>query len=111
MIAHWAWWLIGAVGISGALCIGIGVVLGWPVLVGTKIGRVLLAVATLGIALIVALGKARQDGIQAEKDRQAKEDADFQNSQAARDRTIAADSDADLDRVLTDHGNTGSGQK
>ena len=102
MTTHWLWWAIGTFGIGGCILIAIGFFMGWPVIVGTKIGRTALAIlAALGGALLL-FAKARADGAAAQKAKQDKENADFLAKQKRTDAGIAAASDADLDRVLTD---------
>ena len=102
MTTHWLWWAIGTFGIGGCILIAVGFFMGWPVIIGTKIGRTALAIlAALGGALLL-FAKARAQGAADEKTRLEKDNADFIAKQKRTDAGIAATSDADLDRVLTD---------
>ena len=99
---HWVWWLVGTVGFGGAIMIAVGFVFGWPIIIGTKLGRIALAVFTAGISILVLYGKARNEGARAERDRQERENDDFLDQMRRRDADIEQLGDAELDRVLHD---------
>lgn len=104
---QWLWWLIGTVGVSGALMIGVGLIFGWPVIIGTKLGRTALAILTAGIGLVILYAKARAEGAAGQRTKQEKENAEFLGKVEASDAADAQLSDDELDRRLRDNGNTG----
>lgn len=93
---QYIWWIVGVVGIPGLVL----VVVFWPFVAGTKIGRVLIAIGGVVLAGLVALGYARQQGIELQRKRQEKENADFIKKHQDFQRDIDTRSDAELDRML-----------
>ena len=67
----WIWWIVGTVGLGGALLIGAVLIFGWPVIIGTKIGRMALAIGAGAVAIFGVFLKGRSAGAQAEKDKAA----------------------------------------
>ena len=65
------WWVIGIFGVSGTLLIGAILIFGWPVIVGTRIGRMLLAIGAGAAAIFGVYLKGRSEGAQSEKDKAA----------------------------------------
>ena len=65
----WIWWIIGTVGIGGALLIGAVLVFGWPVIIGTRIGRLALAVGAGVLAVFGVYLKGRAKGRAVERER------------------------------------------
>lgn len=56
-MSSWVWWAIGTLGLGGTLLVVAGFVVGWPVLLGSKIGRIAIAV---GLGVLAVLGFAAQ---------------------------------------------------
>jgi len=68
-MTHYIWWIIGTVGIGGAL-LGLAVLIfGWPVIVGTKVGRMLLAIGGAILAALSIFAKGKAKGRAAERER------------------------------------------
>lgn len=100
-MTHWLWWLIGTVGLGGALLTLAVFVVGWPAIIGTKAGRVLLAI---GVAILVALGmyaKGKAEGRAAERARLAALTAKEVANAAAERKRIDALTDEQVDAELS----------
>lgn len=93
------WLFFGAFGIGGVVL----VIIFWPFIVGTKLGRWLLAAGGGALAVLAILNRTRQEGARAERARQEKENADFLAAQKRRDAERSQLSNDDLDELLTDH--------
>ncbi len=65
----WAWWLLGTFGVGGVLLGGAVLIFGWPVIIGSKIGRMALAAGAVVLALLGLYAKAKQAGRLAERAR------------------------------------------
>lgn len=92
------WWLFGVVGVGGIVLI----IVFWPLLAGTKIGRMAIAIGAGVLGIFAILARARQQGAAAERQRQEKANADFLERQKHRDADIVGSTDADLDSLLRD---------
>lgn len=92
----WLWWAIGAFGVSGVLLM----IFGWPVIIGTKLGRMALAVGAGIAAGFTLLARARRQGADAERERQRKEDERFIEQDRQSDARIDRATDDELDRML-----------
>jgi type VI protein secretion system component VasK len=100
------WWWFGLVGIGGVIL----TFMFWPLLAGTKIGRMLLAIGAAVLGALAMLARARQQGADAERKRQEKRNADWIEKQKHRDADIAGSTDAALDDRLRDRSrNPGAG--
>lgn len=100
-------WLIGTFGLGGAILVGAILVFGWPVIVGTKLGRTLLAIGGAILFVITTYLKGRAEGEKVAKMNQEKANADFILEQERYRNSLDQLSDADLDRLLTDHRSQG----
>lgn len=49
----WVWWAVGTFGVGGVVLIGAVLIFGWPAVIGTRIGRIVLAI---GVAIVAAFG-------------------------------------------------------
>jgi len=65
----YVWWIIGTVGVGGALLIGAILIFGWPAIIGTKIGRRLLVVGAAALAVFGVYLKGRAKGRAVERER------------------------------------------
>ena len=65
----WLWWIVGTVGLGGALLIAVGFTVGWPVIIGTRIGRMALAIGAGALAVFGVLLKGRAQGRAAEREK------------------------------------------
>lgn len=108
-LSHWLWWAIGLFGAGGTLLIVLAALGFWPLIIGTRPGRLALAAVTAGIGLIILYAKVRAEGAASERARQEKEDAAFLDQVGARDAADAELGDAELDRRLRDNRNAGPG--
>ena len=61
------WWLIGTLGVGGTLLLIAVLVFGWPVLIGTKIGRLALAIAAGALAVFGIYLRGKAEGRAAER--------------------------------------------
>ncbi len=75
------WWAIGAFGLGGVLLIGAGLVFGWPIIIGTRIGRMALAIAAGAAAVFGVYLKGRAEG--AESVRKKQREASDRNREIA----------------------------
>lgn len=102
------WLLIGTFGLGGALLIGALLVFGWPVIIGTKLGRMLLAIGGAILFVITVFLKGRAEGEKVAKAHQEKTDATFIDEEARYRDELSHMSDDELDSLLTDHRSKGS---
>ena len=96
----WLWWIIGTVGVGGALLIGAILVFGWPVIIGTKIGRILLAVGAAALAVFGVYLRGRSEGRAAERKRLKKLTEKEVKHAAEERRRIDALTDEQVDEEL-----------
>jgi len=66
----WIWWAIGAFGIGGALLFAAVLIFGWPVIIGTRLGRMALAVGAGIVAVFGVFLKGKSEGAAKERARQ-----------------------------------------
>jgi type VI protein secretion system component VasK len=92
------WWWFAFAGIGGTIL----AIVFWPLIAGTKIGRMLLAIGAAVLGALAMLARARQQGADAERKRQEKENADFLEAKRRRDADIDRLNRDDLERMLTD---------
>lgn len=96
----WIWWLVGTLGLGGALLLGAVLIFGWPVIIGTKIGRAALAIGAVLLAALGLYAKARQAGRLAERARlKALTEKEVSNAAVERARIDALSDDA-VDKEL-----------
>lgn len=98
----WIFWAIGAFGVSGVLFGGAVLVLGWPVVAGSRIGRIAIAIV-VGAAMIYGLYlRGKREGRKAERAKLKRlTEKEVANAMAEADR-IDGLSDDDVDRELRD---------
>ena len=94
------WWIIGTVGIGGALLGGAILIFGWPVIVGTKIGRMALAIGAGALAIFGVFLKGRAQGRAAERAKLAKLTEKEVKSAAKEKARIAKLTDEEVDKEL-----------
>jgi hypothetical protein len=100
----WIWWIIGTLGIGGALLAGAILVFGWPVIIGTRMGRAALAVGAGALAVLGVFLKGKQEGRAAEREKLRKlTEKEVKNAAAERKR-IAALTDEQVDAELAKWG-------
>jgi hypothetical protein len=96
----WVWWAIGTFGVAGSLLIVAVLIFGWPVIVGTKLGRTLLLIGTAGLGVIAIYAKGRSAGRAAEraqlKAKISREVADAKKEKARIDALTDEQVDAEL---------------
>jgi hypothetical protein len=92
------WWFFGAFGIAGL----VAVFFLWPLVVGTKLGKILVAIGLGTLGVLAVLARTRQQGVEAERRRQEKENADFLEAQRRRNADIDKLSRDELERLLHD---------
>lgn len=92
----WLWWLVGILGIGGVIAL----VLFWPFLTGTKIGRILLGVGAIVLAILGFGAKMKSVGRAEERAKlkaQINKEVDRAEVQSKR---IDAMSDDEVDKEL-----------
>ena len=100
----WLWWIVGTVGLGGALLIGAVLIFGWPVIIGTKIGRMALAIGAGALAVFGVFLKGRAQGRAAERAKLAKlTEKEVKNAAAERVR-IDKLTDEQVDKELSKWG-------
>ena len=62
-----ALWIVGTLGIGGTILLIVGFTVGWPVLFGTKLGRLALAIGAGLLAVAGVYAKGRAEGRAAER--------------------------------------------
>lgn len=82
------WWAISAFGVGGLLLIGAIIIFGWPVIIGTRIGRMLLAIGAGVAAVFGVYLKGRSEGEQGEKDKAVIRHA--KNVKIAKEESVAS---------------------
>ena len=101
-MAHWLWWLVGTLGIGGALLLGAVLIFGWPVIIGTKLGRLALAIGAGVLAVLGVYLKGRAEGRAIERARlkalTEREVADAAKERARIDALTDEAVDAELSR-------------
>lgn len=100
-MSEWLWWLFGTLGVGGTILVGCIFFLGWPAIIGTRLGRLALAVGAAALAVFGIYLRGRSQGKQAERDRLkalTKKEVDDVRKERAR---IDALSDDAVDRELS----------
>ena len=96
----WLWWLIGTLGVGGTLLLIAVLVFGWPALIGTKIGRLALAIAAGALAVFGIYLRGKAEGRAAERAKlKAITEKEVKDAAAERAR-IDALTDAEVDTEL-----------
>ena len=101
---NYLWWIVGTVGIGGALLIGAVLIFGWPVIIGTKIGRMALAIGAGALAIFGVLLKGRAQGRAAERAELAKLTEKEVKNAAKEKVRIAKLTDEEVDKELAKWG-------
>lgn len=100
-MSSWLWWTIGTFGLGTCILAAVGFIIGWPAIIGTKTGRVLLVITTAGIGAVALYREGVRKGRVVERARlKARIGKEVKDAQAERDR-IDRLSDADVDRELS----------
>ena len=98
------WWIVGTVGIGGALLGGAILIFGWPVIIGTKIGRMALAIGAGVLAIFGVFLKGRAQGRAAEREKlRALTEKEVKNAVTERKR-IEKLTDEQVDKELAKWG-------
>lgn len=98
----WLWWLLGTLGIGGTIVLIVGFTVGWPVLIGTRLGRIGLAIGAGIIAILGIYAKGRAEGRAAERARlKALTEREVADAAAERAR-IDALTDEQVDEELSE---------
>jgi dephospho-CoA kinase len=96
----WLWWLIGTLGVGGTVLALAIFFLGWPAIIGTRAGRMLLIIGTAGLGAVALYLKGRSVGREAERAKlKAKIGKEVVNAKKERDR-INNLTDEEVDREL-----------
>lgn len=96
----WLWWIIGTLGLGGALLAGAVVVFGWPVIIGTRAGRMALMIAGAAGAVLMVYLKGKREGRKAERNYLKRKTAKEVDHAEAESERIDGLSDGDIDREL-----------
>lgn len=96
------WWLVGTFGVAGVVLGAAVLVFGWPVVIGTKVGRLALALGAGVLALFGVYTKGRLAGEARQRAKQEKDNAAFLENKRRRDAGLDELSDDELDKLLRD---------
>jgi hypothetical protein len=66
----WIWWAVGTFGVGGILLIGAGLFFGWPIVIGSRLGRAMIAVLAAIAAAFTLRAKWRGEGAKREREKQ-----------------------------------------
>lgn len=101
----WLWWIVGTLGVGGALALGAGLIFGWPVLLAfftqTKIGRALAFVGGLILTGLLIFARGRAAGKADEQERQKVQTEKEVERAEQRSKAIDAKSDDEVDQELS----------
>ncbi len=104
-MSSFIWWVVGVLGVGGALFAAAVIILGWPVLIAfaeTKLGKIVIGIGTVGIGLVGLYLKGKSAGEAAQKAKQESDDAAFLQKQRQNADDVGRLSDAQLDNELLD---------
>jgi len=82
------WSIVWTLGIGGTIAVAAALFFFWPFLVGTKLGRTLLAIGAAAAAVFGVYLKGRSEGEQGEKDKAAIRHA--KNVKIAKEESVAS---------------------
>lgn len=99
-VTHTLWWLIGAYGLNAVVLGGALLIFGWPAVIGTKAGRFMLLVVSVGAGAATLYARGQATGRSQERKRQEAENADYLDKLAKDDAVRDRLPDDDLDRLL-----------
>lgn len=99
-MSSWIWWAVGTFGLGTLALVAVGFVFGWPLIVGTKPGRMALAVLTAGLGALGLYFAGRRKGRALERAKlKAKIDREVAGAKAEAER-IDRLTDEEVDREL-----------